>query len=425
MIPRSRTVLFAARHVMLGLLLAVSAAVNAEDVVLDQIVAVVNEGVVLSSDVRAEVDFLKQQAQANRQALPDDNVVERLIDIEIRRQHARELGVSVDAGSVNRAIEEIARNNNMDGLQFRDTLQGQGFNYDHFRANIEQELLLQRLIQRDVESRIRVSSQEIDDFVDAMQNDVAEQQRYRILHILIAVPPSAPQSETEAAQARAESVLEQLRAGEDFSQLAAAQSDGARALDGGDLGWRTLQEVPSFLANALRDMSAGDLSEPLRSPNGLHIVKLEDKRAGDQSVQAETLARHIFIAGDDLDTPTQLADLRQRLVNGEAFDALAAQYSEDPNSAPSGGELPWFVPGQMPAELEQVADSLQPGQISEPFRTQFGWHLLEVTDRRTREMTDDALKQRAELALRQRKIEQETERWIRQLRDESFIEEMS
>jgi peptidyl-prolyl cis-trans isomerase SurA len=401
-----------------------------QDIVLDEIIAVVNNGVVLASDVRAEVSFLKEQASANRQALPADDllqerVVERLIDIEIQRQHARDLGVSIDAASVNRAIDEIARNNNMDSLQFRKTLQHQGFDYDHFRDNIEQELLTQQLIKRDVESRIKVSAQEIDDFVDAMQNDVAEQQRYRILHILVAVPPTAPQTELDAARARARTVLEQLRNGDDFAQVAAAASDGARALQGGDLGWRSLQEVPDFLATALRTMAVGDISDPLQSPNGLHIVKLDEKRSGDQSVQAETLVRHIFIAGDSAETSATLQGLRRRLVSGESFAVLAAEFSEDPNSAPDGGELPWFVAGQMPAELEQAAEKLQAGELSEPFRTRFGWHLLEVLERRTSDVSAEALRQRAELALRQRKIEQETEHWIRQLRDESFIEKMS
>jgi len=204
---------------------------------------------------------------------------EQLIDVEVQSQHARQLGISVDPGSINSAVEQIARNNNVDTQRFRETLRQQGFDYNLFRSNIERELLLQRLIERDVQTRVRVSQQEIDDFVDAAKNDVAEQQRYRLSHILIAVPPGADEAQLAAATTRAEAVLEQLRTGVDFAQVAAASSDGARALQGGDLGWRTLQELPQFLTAAVRTLSQGDLAGPLRSDNGLHVVQLADNNA--------------------------------------------------------------------------------------------------------------------------------------------------
>lgn len=401
--------------------------VLAQDVVLDRIRAVVNEGVILDSDIAAATEFYKKQAQSNRQSLPPDDVLaervlEQLIDEEIRRQHARKLGVAVDPGSVNRAVEQIARNNNMDSLQFRQTIQQQGFNYNQFRQNIEQELLFQRLIERDVQARIRVSAQEIDDYVESVKNDVEDQRRYRIQHILLAVPPSASAQDNEAAQARARAILQRLSNGDDFSEVAAAESDGARALKGGDLGWRTLQEVPAFLATALRGMNPGDVSEPLKSNNGLHIIKLTDRQSGDQTQQAETLARHIFIAGDDADIEQRLNVVRERIQSGESFKAVAAEVSEDPNSASNSGELPWFSEGQMPPAMEEMADTLALNELSRPFRTQFGWHLMQVLERRTTSIDGDALRQQASNALRQRKVEQETERWSRQLRDESFVE---
>lgn len=405
----------------------ISGATYAQDVVLDRIRAVVNEGVVLDSDIRSATLFFKQQAQSNRQALPPDDVLaervlEQLINQEIRRQHAREIGVGVDPGSVNRAVESIASNNNMDTLQFRETLLQQGFDYELFRNNIEQELLLQRLIEREVQSRIRVSSQEIDDYVDAIKNDVADQQRYRVQHILLAVPPAATTEQLEEANVRAQDVLKTLDEGGVFAEVATALSDGARALQGGDLGWRVLQELPAFLANALRTMEPGDIDGPLRSNNGLHIIRLADRQSDDQTKLAETLARHIFIAGDDVDIETRLSAARQQLEAGASFQALAADISEDPNSVDNGGELPWFSEGQMPPAMEEMADSLEIGQISQPFRTQFGWHLLELMDRRTRDINDSALRDQANAALRQSKVEQETERWSRLLRDESFVE---
>ncbi len=413
----------------LALLLSITLAptVHAQDVVLDRIVAVVNEAVVLSSDIDSEMSFLRSQARANQQQLPSDQVlrervVERLIDLEIQRQRAGELGVSVDASTVNRAIDQIAGNNNMDLPQFRETLRAQGFDFDQFRDNIEQSLITQQLIQRDVESRIRVSQQEIDDYIAALASDAREQQRYRVSHILIAVPPSAPKAQAEAARDKADSILQRLEAGEDFAALAAAESDGSQALEGGDLGYRNLQEVPGFLADALRTMQAGDIDGPLTSPNGLHVIRLEDIEAADASTRDQTLVRHIFLTGESPNRGTALARIRQRLQDGEEFAALAAEFSEDPNSADRGGELPWFTDGEMPQGLEEVARQTTIGELSEPFRTQFGWHLLEVLDRRTSEVDGPAQREQARAALQQRKIEQESERWIRQLRDETYID---
>jgi len=214
----------------------------------------------------------------------------------------------------------------------------------------------------------------------------------------------------------------ELESGTDFAQVAAATSDGARALQGGDLGWRTLQELPEFLSSAVRTMESGELSGPIRSANGFHVVRLAESQRDDQTQIEENLVRHIFIAGDSTDIQRRLNSVRGQLRNGASFSALAAQISEDPNSADNGGELPWFSQGQMPKEIEDVAKQLSIQQLSQPFRTQFGWHLMQLLDRRTREVDDAALREQANGALRQSKIEQETQRWLRQLRDESFVE---
>jgi len=412
----------------ISLLLALTTqTTSAQDVELDRIRAVVNEGVVLESELNSALEFFKSQAQSNAQSIPPDDVIterllEQLINQEVRRQHARQLGVSVDPGSVNRAVEQIAQNNNMDTLRFRDTIQQQGIDYDSFRQNIENELLLQRLIERDVRNRIRVSQQEIDDFVDAAKNDATEQQRYRINHILIAVPPAADDARMEAASARATSILASLESGDDFAQVAAANSDGARALQGGDLGWRTLQELPEFLSKAIRDLEVGELAGPLRSDNGLHVVKLSDRQSDDLTTQEETLVRHIFIAGEQPSIEQTLADARRQIINGIPFGDLAASLSQDPNSANKDGELPWFSRGQMPPAIEQMAEVLAIDAISQPFRTQFGWHLMQVLDKRVNKIDEQALRDQAANALSQRKIEQETERWSQRLRDESYVE---
>ncbi len=406
-----------------------SSFVQAQDVVLDRIRAVVNEGVVLESEVQAEANFLRGQARTNSQSLPAEDVflervLERLIDKELQRQHALRLGIVIDASSVNQAVEQVARGNNMSREQFRQTLRSQGFDYNYFRGNIEHELLMTQLVQRDVETRIRVSKQEVDDFITTVSKNEVNK-RYRIQHILIAVSPAASESDVAAAQARMQTVIAKLDGGAEFAQVASEDSDGSRALEGGDLGWRALQEVPDFLANPLREMEVGDISEPVRSQNGLHIVRLANIDNGQLQARTETLARHIFVNATKQNGQALLNDLRVRLVAGEDFAALANNYSDDPNSASNGGELPWFAAGQMPPELEQAANRLDKGELSQPFQTPFGWHLMEVVERRTRENNADAIRLQAEQALRVRKIEQETQRWVRQLRDESFIETRS
>ena len=397
------------------------------DVRLDAIAAVVNQAVVLDSDVRAEADFVRRQSVLEGQPLPDDatleaRVRERLIDREVQRQHARRLGVSVDAASVNRAIDDVARRNNLTVSQLRDTLRGQGLDYERYRASIEHEVLLQRLVQRDVAPGTRVSEQEIDDFVDALENDVAERRRYRLSHLLIGVPPGASDAERDAARARADDVVARLAAGEDFGALAAELSDGPRALEGGDLGPRSLAELPDFLAAAVPALAPGDVAGPLISEAGLHVIRLEERTESDPRRRRETLVRHVFVAGDDERARRTVRGARDRLLAGEDFAAVAAELSEDPNSAAEGGELPWFGEQEMPAELERAAAAQPVGRVGEPFATRFGWHVLEVLDRRERRVEDQLVRDRASDTIRTRKVEQEVESWMRRLRDDSFVE---
>jgi peptidyl-prolyl cis-trans isomerase SurA len=408
-------------------LLATQSVWAQQDVVLDRIVAVVNEGIVLESEVTAETAFIASESRASGVELPEpsvlrERIIERLIDQTIQRQEAARLGIVADPSSVNRSLAEIARGNNMNTQQFREALLQQGFDYNHFRGSIEQQIITERLVQREVQARVRVSEQEIDDYLLAAQTNAQNQARYRLQHMLIAVPASASASVIEQANAKADKILSELRAGGDFATIAAAQSDGSRALQGGDLGWRERQELPAFIDTALDTMKTNDIRGPLRSPNGLHIIRLADKQIGSGPAQQETLIRHIFIAGNESSVQAQLTQARNRIVSGTDFASVAAEISEDPNSANVGGELPWFSRGQLPPALEQAADQLTPGVVSQPFQTQYGWHIVEVLDRRERTITSESARIEAENALRQRRVEQAAERWIRQLRDESFVE---
>lgn len=404
------------------------------DVVLDQIVAIVNDGVVLRSEIASEVLFLATQARTSNQSLPNNEVLaervrERLINQEIQRQRAAELGIAIDEASVNQAIERVASNNNMSTFDFRSTLRREGYNYDHYRDSIRHELLLNRLIQREVEQTINVSEQEIDDYLASATAPNSENRQYRLRHILVAQPGDSASSEIEKARAKAQSLVARLRSGEDFATLAAAESDGTRALQGGDLGWRKIRELPEFLRSSVAAATEGSVGAPIQSPDGFHVIRVDATRIGDQTVQTETLARHIYIstAGDgsaanDEDARAALETAQQRLRDGEDFAALAAEISDDVNSSANGGELPWFIKGQMPAQIEKEAAALQPGETSQPFRTQFGWHLLQVLERRDANTSDERLRRDAERGLRERKLEEETERWSRRLRSEAFVE---
>ncbi len=417
-------------NILFPLLCAWSVLAHSNDVVLDEIVAIVNEGVVLRSEVQAETDFLASQARASGQSLPKDSVLttrvlERLISQEIQRQRARQLGVEVDTSSINEAIARVAAGNNMTTSQFRDTLRNEGFNYSYYRSTIEQELLLSRLIQRDVEQTINISDQEIDDFIASTTGSDEQSQAYRLRHILIAVPESAARERIDAAKAKMTTLKEKLAAGANFSEVAAAESDGRRALEGGDLGWRQLQELPGFLHVAVRQTPVGEVSDTVQSPDGFHIVKIEDKRNREERTVQQTRIRHIFLDDNNdnsAEAQTTLATLRQRIIDGASFAEMARANSNDPNSASNGGELQWLADDDMPPEMQQAAATLEPGLISSPFRTRFGWHIIEVLERRDINPETTNRRRNAELTLRQRKMEQETERWSRRLRDEAFVE---
>lgn len=408
--------------------LTASNAVFATDVVLDEITAIVNEGVVLRSEVNAETEFLIQQARTAGQQLPtgeilQERVLERLISQEIQRQRAEQLGIEIDQASVNDAIDRVASGNNLKSFEFRAALQQQGIDYNHYRRSIEHELLLNRLIQREVEQSVNVSDQEIDDYIAGNSTASNENHVYRLRHILIAVPQSDSAANKQAAKERINLLKQQLTNGADFASVAAAESNGRRALQGGDLGWRKLNELPSFLHESVRSTPVGSISEPVQSPDGFHIIKVEDKQSSTPEVVTEARIRHIFIANrDDGSAQQELVKLRARVVAGESFSTLAKDFSEDPSSASSGGELPWAIPGDLPPAMQERADSLPVNTLSPPFQTRFGWHIMEVLERREARASDSKMRREAELNVRQRKIEEETERWSRRLREEAFVE---
>ena len=310
--------------------------------------------------------------------------------------------------------------------EFRDKLESEGFNYIVFREQLRNEITMNRVRQQMVENRIQVSEQEIDNLLASTRSLEERNKAYRLAHILISVPDAASPEQLSKARARAEVILAKLRTGEDFAKLAIAESDGQQALEGGDLGWREASKLPSLFTDEVRKLKKGEISDVIRSPSGFHIIRITDSRGGEAHDITQTRARHILLKPNAFTTTsdirTRLEQIRERIVQGDEFEALANAYSEDPGSASQGGDLGWVSPGTMVPEFEKVMSQLQPGEISEPIESRFGWHLIQVLERRRHDNSSEYRRAQAREAIRRRKTDEEMETWIRRLRDESYIE---
>ncbi|MEO5573836.1 MAG: peptidylprolyl isomerase [Gammaproteobacteria bacterium] len=399
---------------------------------LDRILAVVNNDVITQSDLDLQTRTVVQQLrQRNAQIPPDDvlqkQVLERAIMKRLQLQMAARTGIRVDDDTLNRAIETIAKQNNLSIDQFREVLARDKFDFAAFREDIRDEIIISRLRQREIGNKITVTDQEVQNYLDNQKVQGASSGTdYQIAQILIALPEAPSPEQVQTAKAKAQKVLDDLHAGADFTQTAAAVSDGQQALEGGNLGWLSAAQLPTNFADVVPNMKSGDISELIRSPSGFHIVKLLDKRGDGASVIKQTQARHILIHTNELtsdqDAETRLAQLKQRIDGGEDFAALARSHSEDAASAINGGSLGWVSPGDLVPQFEAAMNALEPGKTSEPFQTQFGWHIVQVVERRDHDNTADLQKSKAREAIRQRKGDEALQAWLRMLRDEAYIE---
>lgn len=399
---------------------------------VDRIVAVVNSEVITSLQLRARIEQAKRQLARQGVELPPDNVLERqllerLIVERAQVQLAQETSLRVDDATLERAIERIAGNNKLSVEQLRTTLEKDGVAWNRFRDEIRTEILLTRLREREVDSRVVVTDAEIDNFI-ANNPDAFSGQEFSVAHILLRTPEGATPQQIEAVARRAEQVMTRLRSGEDFARVAAEVSDAPDGLSGGALGWRPLDRLPGLFADAVRRMQPGETSPILRSAAGLHIVRLVERRGGgDAAVQQleQTRARHILIKTSevlsDTDAETRLLAIRERVVNGADFGDLAKASSAD-LSAAKGGDLGWLNPGDTVPEFERAMNALQAGEVSPPVRSPFGWHLIQVMERRVQDVTDERKRSAARQALRERKAEQAYEDWVRQLRDSTYVD---
>jgi peptidyl-prolyl cis-trans isomerase SurA len=341
-------------------------------------------------------------------------------------QEADKVGIRVGDDALNAALKQIADKNQLTLRQFRDVLEKDGYDFSQFRETIRDEMIIARLRKSQVEDRVVVSDREVDNFLATQKIQDGGQVEYDLQHILISLPEAASPEEVQAAQEKLEKVQALLKEGGDFSQVAAGYSDGQNALEGGELGWRKQGELPSLFAEVVPTLAVGEVSQPLRSGSGFHLVRVKDKKSEDVHLVKQTLASHILIKTNELTTDEEaqqrLEKLRERIVNGEDFAELARANSDDTGSAIDGGSLGWVSPGVMVPEFEEKMNSLAVGEMSDVFKSRFGWHLIKVYDRREENMAEEYQRSKAREQIRQRKIDEEMETWLRSMRDEAYVE---
>ena len=399
--------------------------------VLDRIVAVVNDGIVLQSDLDQEMEFTLIQLRARGINAPDpellrSQVLEKLILTRIQMQRADQAGIRVDDRELNEVLSRLARQNNMSLSEFAAAIRADGGDYLAIRDKVREDVITSRLRQREVEGRVLVTDQDIDLYLSG-QADKDASTEFQLSHILIAVPDGATPEQREQARLEAESLRTELEEGAAFAELAVSHSDGQQALSGGDLGWRTGDKLPLNFLRTAQGMNPGDVSEVLETSGGFHLIQLVGTRGGEerQSV-TETLARHILLKPDTLRDENQsrllARDLHDRIEKGEDLGKLATRYSDDPGSKNNEGKLGWQPPGVFVPEFQEVVDRLEPEGVSEPFRSPFGWHIVQVLDRRTRDVTQEARRAQARGVIHNRKAAEEFETWLRRLRSEAYVE---
>lgn len=398
---------------------------------LDRVVAVVNNDVVTRLDLDEQIKLATQQLKRQGTPLParevlERQLLERMVTSKVLVQLARDTGLRVDDTQLQRAIERISQENKLSPEAFRKQLEKEGVDFGRFREELRNEILISRLKEREVDSKILITDAEVDNYLKNQQGQGSKGDEYSLAHILVLVPEQASPEQIQAKRAVAEKALGQIRGGADFRQVSAGVSDAQNALEGGPLGWRQTSRLPQVFVEAAKNMKVGDVSTVLRSANGFHILKLLDKRGNETPVIVQqTHARHILIRLNEVvsetDAKHRLAGLKERVDNGTDFAELARLQSEDP-SASRGGDLGWLSPGDTVPEFERAMNALEPGQTSEPVQSPFGWHLIQVIERRNEDMSKERQRVLARQAIRGRKSDEAYQEWVRQQRDRAYVE---
>lgn len=406
-------------------------ALAAEVVEMDRIVAIVDQTVVTEQELESRMATVKAQFKKQGTELPAEDILrkqilERLISDTLQLQYAAQTGLKVDDNQLDKTISRIAEQNQLSQAEFAEALAKDGVSMTKFRSDIRSEITLARLREREVDGRVNVSESEIDNFLTSQAANNENQDEYEIAHLLIRTPEEGATEDIQKAKSKVDKALSDLKAGVSFAKVSASYSDAPNALEGGNLGWKSAAQMPALFFDALKTMKIGEVSAPLRSPNGFHVLKLSNKRGGNSPlVIQQTHARHILIKLSEImsekDGKLKIDGLKERLNNGEKFEALARQYSED-STASSGGDLNWINPGDTVPQFEKAMNELQDQQISAPVRTQFGWHLIQVLERRSQDMSKEAARLKARQEIRAKKADEAYQDWIRELRDRAYVE---
>lgn len=397
---------------------------------IDHVVAVVNDEVITRLELSRRYDEVIQSLAQKNTPLPPRPVLEkqlldRMITERALQQHARNTGIRVDPNQVERTLQRIAQQNKMELPELKAALEKEGQSLDRFRDNVRNEILIARARERDVENKITISDAEIEGYLQTQAQQGADTE-FQFGHILVTVPENASPEQIQARRARAQEIFNNLAKGADFAQLSASYSDAPNALQGGDSGWRPSGQLPPLFVDALKPLQVGQVAPLLKSPNGFHVLKLIDKRGRDVALTVtQTHARHILIKTNEITSESEaknrLLQLKERLDNGVKFEELARLHSDD-GSASKGGDLGWVSPGDTVPEFEKAMTALQPNQISGPVQTPFGWHIIQVFERRTQDVTQERQKLLARQAIRERKGEEAFQDWVRQTRDAAYVE---
>ena len=413
------------------LLSAFSVTASAQIEILDKVVAIVDEDVVLESEVQRRLATIYAQIQQSGTQPPPQEIVvqqvlERLISERLQLNMGYSAGIRITDAELNDAMARIASSNQLTMEQYAEQIHATGSTLSNVREEIRNEMILMRVQQGQVMRRIRISNQELDNFLNSEEGRFMTSPDVNVGHILLPVPSGKNNEEVNAILQRAQGLLEEANNGTDFRQLAIANSADQTALQGGDLGWRKMAQLPGVFIEAVVKLEIGQISEPIRSDAGYHLIKLYERKGGGEQLIEQHFARHILIKPneirDEATAVSQLTELRERVKAGEDFALLAKEFSEDPGSALNGGELGWSTPGMFVPEFEQTMGSIELNEVSAPFLSQFGWHILQVTERRNQDFSENITRNRAQNLLRQRKYEEELQVWLQEIRDEAFVE---
>lgn len=400
-------------------------------VLLDKVIAIVDDDIIMSSELTKRLGSITKRLNRQNTPMPPadvmrERVLDQLILESIQLQLANRSGIRIGDAQLNATIENIARSNKMTLAQFEAQLELEGDSYAHAREQIRREMVVSRVQKREVDRRVRITEQEIQAFLKSKEGRTQSGMEYLIGHILIATPASASKSQEQETKEKAEAILANLKAGEDFQKVAVAKSDGRQALEGGVIGWRKETELPTIAADIIPKLDIREPSSLIRTGSGFHIVTVLEKRGGQENLIEQSQVRHILISPSEIRSEEESKEitykLHDRLVGGDDFAALAKANSDDPVSAIDGGNLEWVNPGQMVPAFEQIMQQTKVGELSEPFRSQYGWHILQVTDRRVKDMAELIQNNQAHQILHMRKFEEELANWLLEIKGESYID---